>query len=202
MEYQEREIKLYIQNLEALAERLRVSGGELIQPRVLEKNFRLDTPNRSLQQSGRLLRLREDYHVRVTFKENAHNENGIISRTEIEFTADNIEAVQKLFESLGYMIVVGYEKYRRTYQLGDVKVMLDELPFGDFVEIEAVNNILIEGMAQMLGLNTSRAVSTNYLGLWVIAKENKGLDVRDLTFENLENVEITPSDLEVEPADV
>lgn len=202
MEYQEREIKLYIQNLEALADRLRLSGGELIQPRVLEKNFRLDTAEQTLQQSGRLLRLREDYHVRVTFKENARNEGGIISRTEIEFTADNLEAVQKLFESLGYQVVVGYEKYRRTYQLGDVKVMLDELPFGDFVEIEAANNILIEGMTQMLGLNMSRAINTNYLGLWAIAKRNIGLGARDLTFENFENVEITPADLEVEPADL
>lgn len=201
MAYQEREIKLYIQNLDALAERLRLSGGELIQPRVMEKNYRLDTANQDLQKSGKLLRLREDYHVRVTFKENAQNENGIISRTEIEFTADNIEAVQKLFESLGYTVVVGYEKYRRTFQLGDVKVMLDELPFGNFIEIEASNNILIEGMAQMLGLNMSKAVSTNYLGLWVKVRKNRGLDVRDLTFENLENLEITPADLEVEPAD-
>jgi adenylate cyclase class 2 len=79
--------------------------------------------------------------------------------------------------------------------------MLDELPFGNFIEIEASNNILIEGMAQMLGLNMSKAVSTNYLGLWVKVRKNRGLDVRDLTFENLENLEITPADLEVEPAD-
>lgn len=202
MEYQEREIKFYIQNLKILAERLRLSGGELIQPRVLEKNYRLDTANRSLQQSGKLLRLREDYHARVTFKENAQNEDGIIARTEIEFTADNIEAVQKLFESLGYKVVVGYEKYRQTYQLGDVKVMLDELPFGDFVEIEASNNVLIEGMTHMLGLKLSRAINTNYLGLWEIVKKSKGLVVRDLTFENLENMEFTPADLAVEPADL
>lgn len=202
MAYQEREIKFYIQNLETIAERLRLSGGDLVQPRVLESNFRLDTSDRRLQQTGRLLRLREDDQVRVTYKDNAKFEDGVITRTEIEFTADNMDAVQKLFEALGYKPVVVYEKYRRTYQLGDVKVMLDELPFGDFIEIEASNNILIEGMAQMLGLNWSRGISTNYLGLWAIAKENAGLDVTDLTFENLENVRLKPGDLEVEPADL
>ncbi len=201
MDYQEREIKFYIQDLEGIAERLRLSGGDLIQPRVLERNFRMDTPDRQLLQTGRLLRLREDYHVRVTYKENARMENGVISRTEIEFTADNIEAVQKLFEALGYHIIVIYEKYRRVFQLGDVKVMLDELPFGNFIEIEAANNILIEGMAQMLGLDWSRGIGTNYLGLWEIARKNAGLDARDLTFKNLEDVTLKPSDLQVEPAD-
>ena len=201
MDYKERESKFYIQDLEGIAERLRLSGGDLIQPRVLERNFRMDTPDRQLLQSGRLLRLREDYHVHVTYKENARMEDGVISRTEIEFTTDNIEAVQKLFESLGYAVIVIYEKYRRVFQLGDVKVMLDELPFGNFIEIEAANNVLIEGMAQMLGLDWSRGIGTNYLGLWEIARKNAALDARDLTFKNLEDVTLKPSDLQVEAAD-
>jgi adenylate cyclase class 2 len=201
MDYPEKEIKLYIKDLPALAERLRLCGGELIQPRTFEKNIRLDTADAKLQQAGKLLRLRQDDQVRVTFKENAHLEDGVITRTEIEFTAADLDAVKLLFAGLGYYPVVVYEKYRQTFRLGDVLVMLDELPIGNFVEVEAPNNILIEGMVQILGLDGSRAIKTNYLGLWAMAKQNAGLKVHDLTFQALEGTELSPEVLGVQPAD-
>jgi len=202
MDYQEKEIKLFIKNLPTLAERLRLCGGELIQPRVYEKNIRLDTSDAKLQQARKLLRLRQDDQVRVTFKENAHLEDGVITRTEIEFGVTDLDAVQKLFEGLGYYPAIVYEKYRSTYRLGDVLVMLDELPIGNFVEIEALNNILIEGMVQMLGLDGSKAIQTNYLGLWAMAKQNAGLKVHDLTFQALEGIELSLEALGVQPADM
>ena len=201
MDYKEREIKLYIKDLPALAERLRLCGGELVQPRVYEKNIRLDTADAKLQQERKLLRLRQDDQVWVTFKENAHLEDGVITRTEIEFGATDLDAVQKLFAGLGYYPAIVYEKYRRTYRLGDVLVMLDELPIGNFIEIEAPNNILIEGMVQMLGLDGSRAINTNYLGLWAMVKQNADLKVHDLTFQALEGFEMSTEMLGVQPAD-
>jgi adenylate cyclase class 2 len=79
--------------------------------------------------------------------------------------------------------------------------MLDELPFGNFVEIEAANNILIDGMVQMLGLDGSRGIATNYLGLMHIVKERLELPFEDLTFENFAGLTVAPTDLGVEPAD-
>ena len=148
-----------------------------------------------------MLRLRKDDRAAVTYKADAHMEGGIVSRTEIELNVDNFEVAQKLFEALGYRKMVVYEKYRRVYKLGDVLVMLDELPFGDFVEIEAPNNILIDGMAQMLGLNVDLGIRTNYLGLFEMLKLKQTLKFEDLTFENFQNLAITPADLGVEPAD-
>lgn len=201
MEFKEREVKFYLQNLPEIEARLQLCGAERVQDRVLEKNIRLDTADLSLMKEGRLLRLRQDNKVRVTYKANAQVEDGVIARTEIEFTADDLGVVKMLFEALGYQPTVVYEKYRSVYQLGDVQVMLDELPFGDFIEIEAPNNVLIEGVAQMLGLNWSRAINTNYLGLWQMAKMRTGLKFNDLTFENLQGFPIKPSTLGVEPAD-
>lgn len=202
MDYQEREIKLYIQDLPMLAERLRVCGAELTRPRTLELNLRMDTADNSLRKDGRMLRLRKDDRAHVTYKDNAQVEDGVIVRTEIEFTVDDFAVTQKLFEALGYHLVVIYEKYRRVFKLGDVVVMLDELPFGNFVEIEASNNALIEGVLQMLGLNMSAGIGMNYLGLFEIAKINAGLDFRDLTFENFQDANLSWADLGVEPADI
>jgi len=201
MAYQEREAKFYIQDLNALAEKVRMTGADLVQPRVLERNLRLDTPDGSLQREARILRIRMDDRVHVTYKEGARNDNGIITRTEIEVQTDDYEATRRLFEALGFVEVVIYEKYRQIYQLGDVAVMLDELPFGDFVEIEAPNNVLIEGVVQMLGLDGAAMIPTNYLGLFGHLKRKKALDVTDLTFENFVNLAITAEDLGVQPAD-
>lgn len=201
MAFQEREIKFYIQNLGALAERLRICGADLTRERTLERNLLLDTTDRSLQKAGRLLRLRQDDRARVTFKENTRVENGIRARTEVEFTVDNFAVARKLFEALGYHPMVLYEKYRHVYRLGDVEVTLDELPFGDFVEIEAPTNVMIEGVSQMLGLDWSKGIAINYLGLFEIVRSKLGFTFNDLTFENFQDLTLLPGDLGVEPAD-
>jgi adenylate cyclase, class 2 len=201
MDDQEREIKFYVQDLEGMAQRLHMCGADLTRERTLERNLRFDTADHSLQREGRVLRLRQDDRVRVTYKANARVEGGVIARTELEFTVDSFAVARKLFEALGYQVVVLYEKYRRVYQLGDVEVVLDELPFGDFVEIEAPNNILIEGVAQMLGLDWTRGIATNYLGLFEIARSRRKFTFNDLTFENFRDFAIVPGDMGVEPAD-
>ncbi len=201
MEMQEREIKFYIEDLKKIAERLRLCGAELTRSRILETNLRLDTKNHELAQQGKLLRIRTDDKVSVTYKANAQVEGGVIARTEIEFEADDARMTQKLFEALGYRVVVTYEKYRSRYRLGDVVVVLDELPFGDFVEIEAPNNTLIEGVSMMLGLDFSKGMAINYLGLFEIFKSHRDVEIDNLTFENFEGVTVSAEDLEVQAAD-
>lgn len=201
MEMQEREIKFYIEDLKKIAERLRLCGAELTRSRILETNLRLDTKNHELAQQGKLLRIRTDDKVSVTYKANARVEGGVIARTEIEFEADDARMVQKLFEALGYRVIVTYEKYRSRYKLGDVVVVLDELPFGDFVEIEAPNNTLIEGVSMMLGLDFSKGMAINYLGLFEIFKSNRDVEIDDLTFENFEGLKVSAENLGVQPAD-
>ena len=202
MAFQEREIKFYIQDLPALAERLRICGAERTRERTLERNLLLDTADLRLRNMGSLLRLRQDDRARVTYKEKTHVEHGIRTRTEIEFVVDSFAVARKLFEALGYQKTVIYEKYRVVYRLGDVEVTLDELPFGDFVEIEAPSNAMIEGIAQILELDWSKGIAINYLGLFEAGRSKLGLSFNDLTFENFQEIEVSPGDLGVVPADV
>lgn len=202
MDFQEKEVKFFLHDLEVMAARLEATGADLARPRILERNFRLDTADGKLFDEKSILRLRQDESVRVTYKGNPYTENGVLVRTEIEFTADDLEVTRKLFEALGYQVVVIYEKYRRVYRLGDVEVVLDEMPFGNFMEIEAPNTTLIEGVAQMLGLNWDRRGIASYMGLFEILKQHKDIEFRDLTFDNFTSLEVTPADLEIEPADI
>ena len=198
---QEREVKFYIQDLEAMAERLQAGGADLVRQRTFELNLRFDTAFHELHKSGRLLRLRQDDCARVTFKGNAHVEGSVIARNELEFTVDDFAVARRLFEALGYQVVVSYEKYRRIYRLGDVEVVLDELPLGNYLEIEGPTNALIAGVALLLGLDWSRGITTNYLGLFEIARSKRGFTFNDLTFENFRGLTIQPEDMGVSPAD-
>lgn len=197
----EREVKFYIQDMEQLAERLNLTGADLIQPRHLERNLRLDTIDGQLKAKGQILRLRQDSQARVTYKANTQNEGGVLYRTEIEFVVDDFEVARKLFAALGYQDAGLYEKYRRVYRLGAVDVMLDELPFGHFVEIEAPANPLIEGVAQMLRLDWTASIDAHYLGLFERIMAQTGHPFADATFANFAGMAFRPADMQVRPAD-
>ena len=85
------------------------------------------------------LRVREEAGRRtmLTYKERPDSEPEAVKRRhEIETEVADAEAITALLEALGYRPTLVYEKRRATYQLGGAEVVLDELPFGWFVEIE------------------------------------------------------------------
>ena len=53
-----------------------------------------------------------------------------------KFEVSSFDNAKALLEALGYRVSVMYEKYRTTYDWGGCEVTLDEMPYGDFAEIE------------------------------------------------------------------
>jgi len=91
-----------------------------------------------------------------------------------------------------------YEKYRETFQLEENQIMLDELPFGCFAEIEGPDVECVRAAAARLSLDWARRVSRNYLGLFSLLKERKGWTFDDLSFERFASLPpILPNDLQV-----
>ena len=137
---EELEVKFYVPDLARVAERLQALsaalGAKLVQPRQHETNLRFDTPNGDLVRQRQVLRLRQDDAARLTFKGPGREVDGIQQRQELEFTVSNFGMAQRFLEALGYQVIWMYEKYRQTYALGDVLVTLDELPFGNFIEVK------------------------------------------------------------------
>lgn len=206
----ETEAKFYVRDLKGIEQRLRSSGARLIQDRVLEVNLRFDDLDGHLERQGRVLRLRQDEKARVTYKDNSAAVGGAVSRREIEFVVDDFEAARDFLGAFGYQVVFAYEKYRTTYEALDVfqnvkglksaEIMLDELPYGDFVEIEGDMEQL-QPAARELGLDWDKAIQASYHALFKQLTGRKNLEFRDLTFENFRATQITPTDLGVEPAD-
>lgn len=181
MNGQEIEAKFYINNLSKIEARLQFLKARLIQTRVHEKNLRFDTPGQSLRKEGRVLRLRQDDAARMTYKGPGEKSEGILSRTEIEFVVGDFEKAKQFLESLGYKPVILYEKYRTIYELDNAHIMLDELPYGDFMEIEGDDSTSIRAMAEKLRIKWE-PVAMSYLGLFERVCEPRKLDPSRLTF--------------------
>jgi adenylate cyclase class 2 len=197
----ELEIKLYISDLPALHQQLIAKGAQQVKPRQHEYNLRFDTPTGDLSSTAQVLRLRQDTVARLTYKGPSEMNSGVRSRREIEFTVSDFEAARNFFEALGYQVRVIYEKYRTTYQLAGVEVTLDELPYGDFAEIEGPDTGAITAVADRLSLDRSASIAASYTMLFDHLHQALGLTFRNLTFENFAGLEVSPADLGVIPAD-
>ena len=226
MNGQEIEVKFYVKDLKRVEARLLELGAALIQPRVLESNIRFDLPDGSLRAGSRVLRLRRAEDVRLTYKGKGQSINGVLARDEIEFTVGDFETARQFLEALGYAQIAVYEKFRATYEMQTsevsdpkgalrrdfgslVHIMLDELPYGEFVEIEGPGVDSIRLAATRLGLDWEAAADAGYLTLFkrfcagASASLNTGrqLDPAKLTFAALTDFTPSPEMLGVRPAD-
>ncbi len=197
---EESEVKFLIRSRQDLEARLVAAGAEIVQARTHELNLRFDTAGRTLTQSGRVLRLRKDQECRLTYKDPGLREAGYLRRREIEVRVSDFDEAQNLLLSLGYQVVFSYEKYRTTYAHEGVEFMLDELPYGDFVEVEGPGSGL-QPTARALGLNWEAAIPRSYHELFGDVCRNLKLTLRDLTFDSFSRIRVTPEDLGVKIAD-
>lgn len=215
---QETEAKFYVQDLKRIESRLLSWDAHLIQPRVLEVNLRFDLPDGGLRSEGRVLRLRQDRAARLTYKGASVNEQGVLRRAEIEFAVEDFERAKQFLEALGYRKLFYYEKYRTTYALEstrlpvnfkqqvvgfhDCRIMLDELPYGNFVEIEGEILESIRAVSDGLGLQWNAAVATSYHALFErLCGRYPNLDPTQLTFAALKGLNVTAGELSVKAAD-
>lgn len=202
MKYQELELKYYVVDLAKIEQQLKALGAVCIEPRVKEINLRFDTADYSLTRAGNALRLRFDTQARLTFKGPSEFQEGVRLRQEIEFVADNFQAARDFLIALGYQISVIYEKIRTVYAIGDVHVFLDELPYGDFVEIEGPDAAQIQEVNDQLGLQWETKIAESYTVLFERLREKLNLTFRDLVFEEFRDLQLSAADLGVQPADL
>lgn len=197
----ELEVKYYLADLPALEARLQALGAQPAQARVHEVNLRFDTPTLDLTNSFQVLRLRQDSAARMTYKGPGEDKDGVRLRKEIEFSVSDFDSARDLLQALGYQVTLMYEKYRTTYKLEDVEVSLDQMPYGDFAEIEGPDSASIRRASHSLGLDWERRGSESYTVLFERLRLVLSFTFRDLAFDNFRGVKVTPADLGMQPAD-
>ena len=201
MNGRETEVKFYVRDLNKMETRLLELKAQLIQPRVYEINFRYDLPDGSLRANGHVLRLRHDTNAILTYKGPSDIIDGVFSRTELETTIGDLKTTQGILKALGYVQTLIYEKYRAIYEINEYRIMLDELPYGDFVEIEGSDAASIRKMALHMGLDFESAVGAGYARIFENYNSKYGLPPSDLTFEALHGKKPSPEELNVRAAD-
>lgn len=190
-QFSEHEIKLYVRDLAAVERRLIAAGAALTAPRVLEVNSRYENADSTLTASSKVLRLRRDARIRLTYKD----EHGIPlpgggrTRFEAEVEVSDFDAMAAILDKLGFRPYMTYEKYRTTYALDGTEIVLDEMPYGTFVEIEGEPDAISAAVAR-LELTDAPPIPMGYAVLFERIKAALGLDFPDLTFANFASVAV------------
>jgi adenylate cyclase class 2 len=91
----------------------------------------------ALDEKNAVLRIRKIGEKAIlTYKQRIQNEFDIKQQIEHETLVENVEELEKIVESLGFQKKLIYEKRRKTWRFREVEIVLDELAFGLFMEIE------------------------------------------------------------------
>lgn len=179
----EQELKIPVEALKPLRSRLESLGAELVAGREREENHLLDTPERTLQRSGRTLRVRRlGDRCLLTLKGQMRWNGAVKERDELETVASSAATVLAILRQLGYSPTFRYDKNRERWRLGRVEVDLDELPIGAFVELEGPADEL-DAAARSLGLDPTAAVRGSYASLWASRRQADPSLPRDMVFE-------------------
>lgn len=187
MEYLETEVKFYLPNLDRIKTRM-VELGAVFKDRTFETNVRFEDAEKSLIQKKSLLRLRKDKKITLTFKSeppNQDNQFKILQEFEVEVS--DFDTMEHILKSLGFKAEQVYEKWRETYVFGDTHLLLDTMPYGDFLEIEGKKES-IKQLALQIGLLWEKRILLNYLAIFDILKRRLNLSFYDVTFGNFSNV--------------
>lgn len=156
----EKKYRLTPERLGPLRRRLKETGAEGEGGAEFEENTIYTGPG--LDPRRRVLRLRRKGERAVfTFKERDLSGSPIKRQREEETDVSDARALSAILEALGYRPVLVYEKRRETWRLRGAEVVIDELPFGLFVEIEGEEAAILEA-ENLLGLGDVEAEHAPY----------------------------------------
>lgn len=114
----------------------------------------------ALELGRAVLRLRRtEKRAVLTYKERFPSGSDIKHQREDETVVDDPEAMELILDALGFTPALVYEKRRETWTLGQTEIVIDELPFGWFMEIEGSETAIreIENKLAIKGLKTESA---------------------------------------------
>lgn len=102
-----------------------------------------------LNENRAILRVRKTQDKTIlTYKKRIENDFAVKQQIEHETEIADADELEKIIENLGFKPQIIYEKRRKTWKFRAVEIVLDELPFGDFMEIEGAITAIAE--AEML----------------------------------------------------
>ena len=150
--------KMLVEYTARLAELGATFTGEVFEENYLHRGGVLDG-------KPAVLRLRKTGEKTIlTYKERVAVEGDFKHQIEFETGITDVDATENIIQKLGYKLAVIYEKHRKSWHLDKVEVVLDELPFGYYMEIEGEIDD-IEKAEKLLGADKLQPEPRGYPGL-------------------------------------
>lgn len=187
------EVKFHLSDA-ALIKRRLLDAGAVPGPKRFETNLCFENQGHQLARNDQLLRLRQDNTCRLTFKQKPiRNDTECKVYRELEVEVSDHDTTAAILNALGYHGVQRYEKWRQTFTWENVELCIDNMPYGDFLEIEGAAQD-IQGAAQKLCLSWDKRILANYLAIFELLRQACALPFDDLTFDNFRrhSVDIRP----------
>jgi len=142
----EKKYRLNAERIESVSAALKEIGAEFA-GEDFEENILFS--NAALLEKQAVLRLRRiGERTILTYKQKVQSASDAKVHIEHETEVSDFGEIRAIVENLGLTRVLVYEKRRRTWRFRQVEIVLDVLPFGDFMEIEG--SILSIAEAEML----------------------------------------------------
>jgi adenylate cyclase class 2 len=110
------------------------------------------------------LRRRADKRAMLTYKQRFPSDSPIKHQREDETEVADADVMNNILIALGFMPTLVYEKRRETWRFNDVEVVVDELPFGSYMEIEGSEVKIVE-TEKTLSLESLEAEHATYPNL-------------------------------------
>ncbi|MBI4474968.1 MAG: class IV adenylate cyclase [Acidobacteria bacterium] len=163
---EEIEIKFPVTDTKAITQKLRKLGFRIAAGRHREINLLFDNSLHTLQNQGKLLRIRKTPTGQtITFKGPIAAEPKLKHREEIECRVDNADLIQRIFEEIGFNVQTEYSKYRTVFEKNGLTVSLDETEAGNFIEVEGPSDEEVAGLGEKLGYSEKDFVRRTYAEL-------------------------------------
>lgn len=164
------EVKIRVDEIKNLAEKILELGAKLEKERFFEENTLFDFPSKTLYKKRQALRLRRmNKKSFLTFKGPPKKSRKFKIREEYESEVKNEKQLRKILKSLGFIPVFNYEKHRTVYRKKGLKISLDETSIGNFVELEGEREKIVK-FANALGVSKKEFIKLDYIQL--IKKES------------------------------
>jgi adenylate cyclase class 2 len=137
-----------------------------------------DNPQNLMQITNGRVRVRyvgEQGEKILTYKRPIKSKNG--AKREIEYEIefkDKSEQTENILKLMEFSPVSSYERFQTKWQIGGVKVTLDEYPYANFIEIEGAFS-KIKKLTQDLGFKIKESLTKPVDTLFKEWRESKGL---------------------------
>ncbi|MBU0994716.1 MAG: class IV adenylate cyclase [Proteobacteria bacterium] len=191
MDHLEIEVKFYMTDLDHIRNKLRDIGAHQTCGRTFEVNYRYDDKDQTLLKNRSILRLRKDRDTILTLKSRplGQKDKDFKIHKEIEVKVSDFEKTDMIMEAIGFHRQQTYEKWRETFVLEKTEIVLDTLPYGNFLEIEGARED-IRKIADLLDLDWRKRILSSYLELFAQIKKKYALAFSDITFDNFTGIQV------------